>query len=303
MRTVVTGGAGFIGSHLAEKLLLAGHEVIIIDNFFRGLKSNLAGILNHPGLRLVEADIRKRSIWPGYLDGADIVFHLAAQSNVLGAVHDLKYSFETNVIGTFNLLEECAARKVRQFIFSSSREVYGEAQELPVTEQHPLLAKNAYGASKAAGELYVRVFQNSGQLNTVIFRLANVYGRRDFNRVIPIFIDNCRKQEDIKIFGGEQVIDFVYVGLITEAMIRAIGRDDLFGTVLNIGSGSGTTLYQLADQIIRLTGSESKISVLPARTVEVVRFVADTTLMEHRLGISRPENPIGHLEEITADGE
>jgi len=303
MKIMVTGGAGFIGSHLTEKLLLAGHEVIAIDNFFRGRRDNLGSVLAHTAFRLVEADLRVRSVWPELLDGLDVVFHLAAQSNVLGAVTDIRYSFETNVAGTFNLLDECARHNVRQVIFSSSREVYGEALQIPVPESHPHRAKNAYGASKAAGELYHRVFQDMGSVNSVIFRLANVYGRRDFNRVIPIFVNNCRQQEEIKIFGGEQIIDFVHVDLVTEAMLKAIGREDLFGSVMNIGSGKGTTLFELAGQIKNRTDSVSKISVLPARSVEVVRFVADTTLMEQQLGISRPEDPLEKLRELTTDAE
>ena len=153
MHILVTGGAGFIGTHLVASLLAEGKEVSVLDNLTRGRISNTG-----KGFRFVQGDIRDRETVVKAMTGVDILFHLAAQSNVMGAVTDLDYSFTTNVFGTFEVLRAAKEAGVRRVVFTSSREVYGDAAVLPVSEDAPLHAKNAYGASKVAGELYCRVF-------------------------------------------------------------------------------------------------------------------------------------------------
>src|SRR5688572_31537165 len=153
MRVIVTGGAGFIGSHLVDRLVRDRvGEIVVIDNLARGRWEHLAAHADDPAVRRVEGDVRDAGLLMAEFEGASVVYHLAAQSNVMGAVTDVGYSFTTNVAGTFHVLEAARARGVGRVVFTSSREVYGDAEALPVDEGHRLDAKNAYGASKAAGE-------------------------------------------------------------------------------------------------------------------------------------------------------
>lgn len=298
MKILVTGGAGFIGSHLVDSLLEEGHQVKVLDNLFRGKRENLAKHVKKKNFEFVEQDIRNFEDVQNSMKNCDIVFHLAAQSNVMGAISDMDYSFQTNVIGTFNVLKAAAQNKVKRLIFTSSREAYGEAQYIPVDEKHPLSSKNTYGASKVAGEKYCQVFQNMDQLEVVIFRLANVYGLRDFNRVIPIFLDNIKNKENIKIYGGKQVIDFVHVSIVVKALIAAIDNEGCLTAPTNVGSGQGTTLFELASRIKELSKSETEVIVEPPRSVEVVKFTAAIDRFKQIFDVSIPVDPLFSLPEM-----
>lgn len=292
MKVIVTGGAGFIGSHLIDRLAgEAVDEIIALDNLHRGRREHLAHHADDPAVRLVEVDIRNAEALQALCAGADTIFHLAAQSNVMGAVEDLSYSFATNVAGTVNVLEAARAANVRRVVFTSSREVYGEVASLPVGEEAPLRAKNAYGASKAAGEIYARVFQNTYGVETAILRLANVYGPRDRDRVIPLWLEAAGAGRDLIVYGGQQVIDFVHVDLVVEALLRASGAD-IVGQPINIGSGQGTPILQLAERIMDLPGAHTRLDVRGARSVEVARFTADVGLMQERLQLNPAADPL-----------
>ena len=300
MKALVTGGAGFIGAHLVETLLAAGDEVVVLDNLRRGDRARLDAIgraARGGALRLIEGDVRDRDTVRAATTGVERVYHLAAQSNVLGAVSDLDYSFSSNVVGTYNVLVVAREAAVGRMVFSSSREVYGEVDQVPVAEDRPLNPKNAYGASKVAGEVYCRVFQNTYGLDVSVLRLANVYGPGDSDRVIPIWLDRARRGEDLELYGGTQVLDFVPVGLVVEALRRAADRS-LGGQPLNVGSGVGTTLYDLAARVQALSGAAAGLRLLPARAVEVTRFVADVGRMRALLGLEPPSDPLVALEEL-----
>jgi UDP-glucose 4-epimerase len=296
IRVLITGGAGFIGSHLTRKLLLdPAVTVRILDNLHRG-RNTFAGV---PRVEFLEGDIRDRQTVRAATDGIDVVYHLAAQSNVLGAVKDIEYSFTTNVVGTFEVLSAARECGVRSLIFTSSREVYGEVASLPVSESVPLNPKNAYGASKAAGELYCRLFAESSaesSMDVVVLRLANVYGPGDSERVIPLFLANARNSRPLVIHGENKILDFVWVGDVLDAMVK-VQTAGLSGQTINIGTGEGTTLPDLARRILRLTASSSAIESAGARKVEVDRFVADIGLAQSLLGY-RPSAPLEHLAEV-----
>ncbi|MBC8163182.1 MAG: NAD-dependent epimerase/dehydratase family protein [Roseiflexaceae bacterium] len=297
MKIIVTGGAGFIGSHLVDRLAHdAANEIVVIDNFARGRRELLAAHEGDPRVTLVAGDIRDAVLLNDAFTGADTVYHLAAQSNVMGAVSNIDYSFTTNVVGTYNVLAAARAASVRRVVFASSREVYGEASELPVAETHPLNAKNAYGASKAAGELYCRVFRETYGLDTAILRLANVYGPRDHGRVIPLWFDAVAEQRDLTVFGGQQLIDFVWVDQVVEAFMRAATRP--VAEPINIGSGRGTPILELAERVIALSGTSAKLDVQPARSIEVARFEAEITRMREQLDLTPPEDPLFGLPVI-----
>lgn len=268
MRYLITGGAGFIGCELTRALLLdSQNEIVLADNLHRAKWPQWKGV------EMLRIDIRDRDELAKAVSGVDIVYHLAAQSNVMGAIADLDYSFTTNVQGTFNVLSESLRAGVKRLVFASSREVYGEVTSLPVSEDTPLRPKNAYGASKVAGEEYCRVMAREG-LPVTILRFANVYGPNDHGRVIPLFVGRARRGEALQLFGGDQVIDFISIGRVVKALLFARDLDKQCGPV-NIGSGFGTTVRELAERILELIPSPSGIQTLEARGVEVGAFIAD----------------------------
>jgi UDP-glucose 4-epimerase len=295
MHVVVTGGSGFIGSHLVDALL-AHHAVTVqvIDNLQRGRLVNMARHDGDPRFIFSAVDIRDADALDPLMEGADVVFHLAAQSNVMGAIQDPRQSFETNVIGTYNVLEAARHHGVRRVVLASSREAYGEPAHVPVAEDQPLLAKNTYGASKVAAEAYCRTFTNVFGLETVILRFANVYGPRDFDRVIPIWLSRALIGAPLELYGGDQVIDFVWVDQVVQALLRAASAN-IVGLPINIGSGVGTPIRELAHRVIEVTGSRSEIHVEPVRRAEVTRFVADVRRMREELGLIPPVDPLAQL--------
>lgn len=299
MRVLITGGAGFIGSHLVDRLLASEqpvYDVIVFDNLRRGQRAHLEAHLSEGRVRLIEGDIRDEAALLAAMQGVEIVFHLAAQSNVIGSEADPDYAFTTNVVGAYNVLKTAESAGVRRIIFSSSREVYGDPEALPVREDAPLAPKNAYGASKVAGEMYFRIAQAREALETVIFRLANVYGPRDSGRVIPLWIERARNDEDLLLFGGDQLIDFVWVGDVVEALALAAlaERERVVGQIINVGTGAATPITDLAERILALSASQSALRRLPARSIEVRHFSADAGKLERLLGL-KPAPDLAHL--------
>ncbi|HZW30910.1 MAG TPA: SDR family NAD(P)-dependent oxidoreductase [Isosphaeraceae bacterium] len=294
-RIVVTGGAGFIGSHLVDELVRTGEEVLVLDNLRRGRWLNLT---HQTGVQCVTGDIRDIGLLRALLAGADTVYHLAAQSNVLGALEDPDYSFTTNVAGTVNVFRAALEAQVGRVVFSSSREVYGDVEAVPVAEEAPLRPKNLYGASKAAGEMYARVYRAQG-LDIRVLRLANVYGPRDTDRVIPRFIARALRGEPMTIYGGDQVLDFIWVGHVVRALVRAAHLPALAEPV-NVGSGQGTTVRDLAERIRGEVSPNAPVELLPPRTFEVGRFIADVRRGRELLDLPAIADPLDHLGEVVA---
>lgn len=300
---VITGGAGFIGSRLLDQLVRDGAgPITVIDNMARGRIERLAPYTDNPDVRFAEGDICDAALLNDLFAGATHVFHLAAQSNVMGAVTDIDNSFNANVLGTFRVLTAAKTQGVERVVFTSSREVYGEVDMLPVAEDRPMEAKNAYGASKAAGEQYCRVFRSTYGLETAVVRLANVYGPRDSGRVIPLWLDAIAEGRDLVVYGGEQVIDFVWVDQVVEALIRAADADgSAIERPINIGSGQGTPILELAERMLAISGANVELRREPARSVEVARFVADVERMRSILGIEPPSDPLFALPQLWAE--
>ena len=296
MRVLVTGGAGFLGSHLVDALVERGDEVIVFDNFRRGHWRNLDGHLVARRITVSTGDVRQYEAVLKAASGCEVVYHLAAQSNVMGGVRDTEYTFATNVIGTSNVLKATSERGVRRVIFASSREVYGEPDAIPVPECAPLRAKNAYGVSKVVGEACCRFWQGVHGLDCLVLRLVNVYGPRDMGRVIPLWLQRARRGEDLVLFGGQQVLDFLWIGVAVQALIASAECPN--DGPVNIGSGRGVALARLAERILALTRSTSVVGRCPARDPEVVRFVADVSRMRQVLGVEPPEDPLSHLTDL-----
>lgn len=256
MRTCVTGGAGFIGSNLALRLLGDGHEVTILDDLSSGHAENLAVL---PGARFIQGDVRDASAVARAVAGADTVFHLAAAVGNKRSIDNPFDDASRNVFGTLTVLEAVRQFGVRKIVFSSSAGIFGELKTLPIAEDHPLQPDSPYGVSKLAAEKLCLAYGRLYGFDAVCLRYFNVYGphqRYDaYGNVIPIFVRHALRGEPLTIFGdGEQTRDFVHVSDVVQANMRAGAARDLSGA-FNIGSGTAIGINALAKLVGELTGS------------------------------------------------
>jgi UDP-glucose 4-epimerase len=295
MRILITGGGGFIGRHLAADLVHRSHSVLVLDNLYRGTFESLKGL----DLEYVRGDVRDIDKLRCLMTRVDLVYHLAAQSNVIGSMQDIEYSFSTNVVGTFNVLRSAAEAGIRRVVFTSSREIYGDVDCLPVLETTPYNPKNSYGASKVAGELYCRMF--SSKVEVVVLRLANVYGPGDRDRVVPIFLSNALRGDPLVIFGTGKLLDFISLYEVIYCLLKA-GERDVAGAVINVGSGFGIALPDLAKRILQITESVSPIKFESPRRIEIDRFVADIGRARELLDFM-PAEPLAFLAQTCAFGQ
>lgn len=292
-QVLITGGAGYIGSRLAQRL--AGCcEVTVLDNLRRGTRDALGAVRG--GVRFVEGDIRDPETVERLTRGVEVIFHLAAESAVLAADAAPEYCFETNVTGTFRVLQAARANGVRRVVFSSSREVYGDPECIPVAETAPLGPKNAYGCSKAAAEMLCGAF-GSGGIEVAIARFSNVYGPGDRGRVIPRFVENALSGLPFRLFGGGQVMDFVWIETAVAALVR-LGFGPYLAGPFNIASGKGVSIDELSRRVKEAAGSSSRVEIDARREIEVLRFVADVGAAQAALGLPVPEDPLFGLEEV-----
>lgn len=265
MAILVTGGAGFIGSHIAEKLLDKGEEVVVLDNFepyydINIKRSNVDPFLENKNYRFIEGDIRDKKLVSDILkDSVEHVFHFAAQGGVRFSVRNPEKTHDINVNGTFNILNCSLNAEVEKVIFASSSSVYGKVEYLPFDDDHPKRPISPYGVSKLAGEEYCRVFNEIFGLKTTIIRPFTVYGpRMRPDLAVCIFIKNALKNEPIEIFGdGSFTRDFTYIDDVAAASLKAMDGGD--GDAFNIGFGSRTSIKELAEKVVNITGSKSKI--------------------------------------------
>jgi nucleoside-diphosphate-sugar epimerase len=252
-RYLVTGGAGFIGSHLAEELVKRGEGVRVVDNFLTGKRENIASVLSK--IELVEGDIRDFEICQRASDGMDFILHQAALPSVPRSIKDPFLSNEINISGTLNLLLAAKRAKVKRFIFASSSSVYGDDPHLPKREGNEGNPLSPYAISKRVGEMYCQVFSRIYGLSTVCLRYFNIFGPNQdpfsqYAAVIPNFITRMLKGESPTIFGdGEQSRDFTYVSNVVEANILAVEANSLSGEIFNIACGERTTINSLAAKI------------------------------------------------------
>jgi nucleoside-diphosphate-sugar epimerase len=264
---LVTGGAGFIGSHIAEELVRRGEKVRVLDNFITGKRENLAPFRNF--IELIEGDIRDLETCQRALRGVDFVLHQAALTSVPRSISDPLLNHDININGTANLLLASYEAKVKRFIFASSAAVYGDSQACPLKEGNEGMQLSPYALSKLIGEMYCQLFYQLYGLETVCLRYFNVFGPRQdpfsaYASVIPLFINKILSEERPQIFGdGEQSRDFVFVADAVEANLGAVeAPDEARGGVFNIGCGERTTVNSLVREIGELTG----VSVMPIYT-------------------------------------
>ncbi len=290
-RILVIGGAGLIGSHVAEELLKEDvREVIVYDNFCRGVPDNLEDALKDPRCRVYEigGDILQTDILNAAMQGADGVVHLAALW--LLQCHEYpRAAFDVNIRGTFNVLEACVANRIERLVYSSSASVYGDALEEPMTEDHPYNNWTFYGASKIAGEHMLKAFHRRYGLSGVGLRYMNVYGPRQDYRgtyiaVMMKILDNIDQGLSPVVFGdGSQAYDFIYVGDTARANVCALKSGVPFG-FYNVGRGIKTSIKELTEMILRITGSDLPIRYEPAGQTFVTNRVGDTLRAERDLG-------------------
>ncbi len=250
---LVTGGAGFIGSHLVESLVTQGQDVRVLDNFLTGKRENLADFIDD--IDLIEGDIRDFSTCERALDGVDFVLHQAALPSVPRSIADPVLTNAINVVGTLNLLAASKEAKVKKFVFASSSSVYGDDPNLPKREGTEGFPLSPYAVTKLVGEKYMRVFSEIYGLGTVSLRYFNIFGPRQdpdsqYAAVIPNFITSMERGESPRIFGdGEQSRDFTYVANVVKANILALESEEISGEVLNIACGDRITINILCEKI------------------------------------------------------
>jgi UDP-glucose 4-epimerase len=268
VRTVVTGGAGFIGSHLVDRLLRDGHSVTVIDNLVTGKEANLAPALANPDVRFVRGSVLDADLVAGCLDSAELVFHLAAAVGVHHVVQDPVWTVVTNTNGTETVLGLAAERGCR-VVFASSSEIYGTSADVPYSEDGPRVLgptwihRWSYSTSKAVDEHLCFGYAERG-LPMSIVRYFNIYGPRmdpaGYGSVIARFVTQAASGEPLTVHGdGEQSRCFTYVTEAVDATVRAGTRAEALGQAFNVGSTTETTVNQLAEAVIRATGSPSTV--------------------------------------------
>lgn len=284
MKILVTGGAGFIGSHLVDRLVQEGQEVVVVDDLSTGKRRNV-----NKGAEFYKADIRSSRLENVFRkERPSLIVHLAAQMNVRRSVEDPVFDAEVNVIGTLNLLDLAVKHGVRKIVFASSGgAVYGEQEVYPAPETHPVRPLSPYGISKLMGEHYLGYYRHVGGIQYVALRYANVYGpRQDPDGeagVVAIFAKKMLGGEQPVINGnGRQTRDFLFVEDVVEANMAVIGQD--VEGVYNVGTAEETTINDLFRILSELTGANFKGIHGPAKKGEQARSVVDITKIRHEVG-------------------
>lgn len=282
MRSLVSGGAGFIGSHLVEALLDLGHEVLVIDNLAGGRLSNLQSIANHSNFTFVEADIRDLNSIQSHFDGCDWVFHLAGLADIVPSIENPSDYFTVNVDGTFNMLEASRQAKVKRFVYAASSSCYGIPDNYPTPESAEIRPQYPYALSKRLGEELVLHWAQVYGMQANALRLFNVYGPRvrttgTYGAVFGVFMAQKLNRQPYTVVGdGEQSRDFTFVTDVAQAFI-AMAQSELSGETLNVGSGHHFTINHLVD----LLGGEKVY--IPKRPGEPDITFADTRLIHEKL--------------------
>ena len=285
-RTLVTGGAGFLGSFLCEKLLDQGHEVIALDNFYTGSRKNISHLLDHPSFELIRHDI----VEPILLE-VDWIFNMACPASPIHYQYNPVKTVKTSVMGAIKMLG--LAKRVRARILqASTSEVYGDPEIHPQQESYwgsvnPIGLRSCYDEGKRVAETLMMDYHRQNQVDIKLVRIFNTYGPRmhiNDGRVVSNFIVAALKEEPLEIFGdGEQTRSFCYVSDLIDVILKMMNKDDFIGPV-NIGNPGEFTIRELAEKILKLTGSRSKIQVRQERSDDPVRRRPDISLAREKLG-------------------
>src|SRR5262245_50857897 len=293
MKVLVTGGAGFIGSHLVDRLVAVGHHVLVIDDESVGHRENVPA-----AARYIKGDVvRPADLEAAFAAGPDAVCHIAGQVSLIRSFTDPAADLRTNVEGTLNVLQACLKHRVPRLLYASSMTAYGRTSVLPIHEDAPCEPVSYYGITKHAAERYVRATAERADLDfefhVTCFRMFNVYGPRQaldnpYQGVLGIFLGNLLRGEPITIFGdGEQSRDFVYVSDVVDAWASTLGNPASYGRVFNLGSGRQISISRLADHALAALGDtrvDRPVVYAPRRPGELRRVEADTSRARTYLG-------------------
>ncbi len=286
MRILVTGGAGFLGSHLCERLLKEGHEVLCLDNFFTGRKNNITEFLKHPKFELVRHDI----VLPILLE-VDKIYHLACPASPIHYQYNPVKTIKTNFLGTLNMLGIAKRTKAR-ILLASTSEVYGDPIMHPQTESYwgnvnPIGIRSCYDEGKRASETLMMDYHRQNRVDIKIVRIFNTYGPRmlhDDGRVVSNFIVQALKGKDITVYGeGSQTRSFCYVDDLVDGMVRMMDSENFMGPV-NLGNPEEYTILDFAKKIVTMTGSRSKIIHQPLPSDDPTQRQPDIALAGTKLG-------------------
>jgi UDP-glucose 4-epimerase len=307
MLVVVTGGAGFIGSHTVDQLLGAGHRVVVLDDFRTGKRANLAHHAGSDRLDVVACDVSHgifAALAPLTAQHGPVerIVHLAAQVSVVHSVQNPLVDMQVNYGGTLHVLEYARAAGVKKVVFASSAAVYGEVATMPVGEDAPTRPVSPYGIDKLASEHALDYYSAVHGVPTTALRFFNVYGPRQdpsspYSGVISIFADRARAGRTLTLFGdGGQTRDFVYVGDVVRAIVAALG-DGADRVVANVGTGGEITVLELARSIVELCGGRSAIEHAPARSGEILKSRARVDRLRDALGVVAETSLLDGLRE------
>jgi len=291
MKIVITGGAGFIGSHLADALVKRGDEITVIDNLSTGKKENVP-----QGARFVVKDILKENIAKD-IGGADAIFHMAADPDVRSSAENPVKSFELNLVATFRLLESCRKAGVKRFVFASTSTVYGDAEVIPTPEDHPCVPISNYGASKLACEGYCSAYAHSYGIRTTVLRYANIFGERSTHGVMHDFYKKLKRNpNELEILGdGRQEKSYLHVEDCISATLTAFEKQEKIYDVFNIGSSEKHSVNEIARMVcdamgvkprFRYTGGERgwigdvRLMLLDIRKMEALGWKQKVNLRE-----------------------
>ena len=315
MRVLVTGGAGFIGSHLTERLLKDGHEVAAIDNLSTGSLKNIENYKEHSGFEFVKGDIRTVELMEPLVEHCDMIFHLAAAVGVKLIAEDPVLTIETNIGGT-EIVLDIANKFGKKTFLASSSEVYGKSEAVPFSEDDDIVlgstsvSRWAYACSKAIDEFLGLAFYQQYGLSVVIGRFFNTIGPRQtgqYGMVVPRFVQRALKDEPIQICGtGKQTRCFCYVGDLVEAVIKLMNCEHAAGKVYNIGSNEEISIEELADKIIEMTGSKSQKQLVPYELVygrpidDMMRRVPNLERIKETIGWES-KTPLDEILQVITD--
>ena len=288
---LVTGGAGFIGNHLVDRLVNSGYNVRVMDNLSTGKLTNIQEHIENGTVDFVEGDIKDLEQVKNCVHGVDAVLHLAAVTSVSFSVKNPTLTYETNAAGTLNLLVSLAKERVGKFVFISSCAVYGEPQYLPIDELHPIVGQSPYSATKIAADKLVESFWNSFDLPACIIRPFNTYGPRQSARaIIPTIITQALSGKKLKLGNLDPVRDLTFVVDTAHGFIAASKAPAVLSEVVNLGTGEGFSVYEVVQHIMTLLGKEIVIEedqsrIRPAKS-EVMRLISNNTKATTLMGWS-----------------
>jgi len=288
MRYLVTGGAGFIGSHIVDELVRRGHEVIVLDNLSTGKRENLAGVLDK--IELIVGDITELDRVRAACRGVDYVLHQAARTSVPRSVEQPIETNRANVDGTLNVLVAAREAKARRVVYAASSSAYGDTPTLPKSESMVATPISPYGVSKLVGELYAQTFGRVYGLENVSLRYFNVFGPRQdpnspYSGVLSRFITAILRGETPVVFGdGEQSRDFTYVANVVDANLLACEAPHVSGMVFNVGAGGRFTLNAVLKLLERVSGKPVRAAYKPPRVGDILHSQADIQLARRNLG-------------------